>query len=225
MLFGRWFDVETGKVIIRVLVSIILLVLLPLNTHANECFSPSPVTKLGGNVNETPMLASNNIDSGDYATVLSFFRLLNGTWVGEGQEVVCEGTENDTKKRVSGLDIELKVRANSSDAVYFTAMLKNIAQKTSTSEGFSLVKDRNAFSLSGEDSTTIKVLGDSVMGIHTHYVTGKRVPGTMGGTNYIVHGYEVVRKFKLSGDNLNITIRRYSLGAMISSQSWDLKRD
>lgn len=207
------------KTIIRFLIFLTGLVFLPLTTFADECFGPSPVLKLGGNVNEAP--ASNHIDGGDFGTVLSFFKLLNGTWVGEGQEVVCEGTDDNAKKRESGLDVKLKIRTSSSDAIYFTATLKNMVHMTNTSEGFTLLKDNNVFSLSGEDSTTINVLGDSRIGIHTHYVTGKRVQSGM----YIVHGYEVVRKFELSGDNLNITILRYSLGAMISSQSWNLKKD
>ncbi|MGD8572879.1 MAG: hypothetical protein PVG89_10065 [Gammaproteobacteria bacterium] len=215
MAFSRAFSCVTSIGMFAALS--VALVLWPIMTAAQTCFSASPSKNAG-----IPVTAHSDIrdlSDREYQHLTNLFKAMEDHWSGTVQETVCRGSPDSVKKDVHDYTVEPEIEFTTSKTLELDATWHSKQKKTSRVENLELIltKDRLRLDVDAAsgDVKLIKVADNFLV-----FLDKNNIRNPSGG----VVTQEIVHSFALASGSLTIEYKLYTNGLLVSFSTWLLSR-
>lgn len=195
----------------------LVLILLPGFAHGEECFVPSPSATKGEAITEE--IAIRDLTRSEYQQVETLFNGLKGRWRGSAQELECQGTLEDVKRKEVDFSAEAVMELDSKGELSIDLKRESSKEGIDHQDHMSLhlvdkrlrVDDENP----AGDVEILKVGSGTVSFLKKNIHRAQR-----GG----VVTQENVTVIELAGQKLRVKLTTYTNGVLTAVNSFELNR-
>lgn len=193
------------------------LLMLPGVGGAQECFSPSPSASKGEPLTEE--IAIRDLTKTEHGQLKALFENLKGRWSGSGQELECEGTPENLRKKLTPFDAEAELELDAQGELRMDLTRESREEGTSRQSQMSLhLSDERLRVRDDDPSGDVQILAVSAGRVA---FLKKRAHRTQRGG---VATQESVTNLQLSGRKLQVELTTYSNGVLSAVNTFDLNR-